>query len=278
MIVRLKEISKEFSSKLDDIETNHPEILDCANSVIVLCRRTLHELKGLLLQKDFKSIENEIEFFKNIKQVTAVPLVYYSELRSFELQFPMANANSQKKYINKKIAKLNRFFTQNIDFIQYIQQDHSHFDLQYFTREFAEPYHIVSSKFYFQDPDFTTARDMLLAKVKAYRKFINYLQNRQNSKTGINNYQSETITKKLQWTSTKAALTELVYGLYASGALNGGNADIIEIATALQKVFHFDLGDFYKIYAEIKFRKHSRTKFLDRATTNLISLMDDSEK
>lgn len=278
MIIRLEEISKEFLSKLNDIETSNPEIMDCANSSIILCRRTLHGLKSLLLQKDFKSIENEIEFFKNLKQVTAAPLVYYSEVRSFELQFPMANTDTQKKYINKKIAKLNRFFNHNIDFTQYIQKGHSHFDLQYFTRKFAEPYYIISSKFYFQDPDFTTARDMLLAKVKAYPKFISYLENRQTNKSNSNNYQDETSVKKLQWTSSKAALTELVYGLYASGALNGGNADIKEIAAALQKVFHFDLGNFYKIFAELKYRKHSRTKFLDRASTNLISLMDDSEK
>lgn len=280
MLVHLKEISNEFLSELNDIEAGNPNSMDCANDVIILCRRTLHSLKSLLLQKDFKSVENEIDFFRNIKQISATPLIYYSEVRSFELQFPMANTHKQRKYINKKLTKLNRFFNLNIDFVQYVEQGHTHFDQQYFTRTFLDSYHIISSKFYFQDPDFTTSRDMLLGKVKAYRRFIKYLQNRPTDKRqdyNTNQKKAFDSIPNLKWTSSKAALTELVYALYVNGALNHGNAEIKEIAIALQKVFHFDMGDFYKIYAEIKFRKNSRTKFMDTLSTGLISFMDESE-
>ncbi len=280
MIIHLEKISNEFLSQLKELEAGNPKIMDCANGSIILCRQTLHKLKGLLLEKDFESIENEIYFFKNIKQTSIIPLIYYSEVRSFELQFPVANISTQKKYINKKLTKLNRFFNLNIDFIQYIQQGHSHFDRQYFTRNFSDSYHIVSSKFYFQDPDFTTARDMLLGKVKAYRKFTKYLQNRLKSEKkgyATNEMEKEINISKLQWTSSKAGLTELIYALHASGALNHGNADIKEIACTLQHVFKFDLGDFYKIYAELKYRKNSRIKFLDTLSTGLISFMDESE-
>jgi len=116
MITRLKEVSNKFSSQLDEIEASNPEIMDCANSSIILCRQTLHELKNLLLQGEFKTVENEIEFFKSVKQTSIIPLIYYSEIRSFELQFPIANSISQKKYTNKKISKLNHFFNINIGF------------------------------------------------------------------------------------------------------------------------------------------------------------------
>ena len=174
----LKEISTEFLELLEEIESTHSTTIVRSNNAILLCRKTLYTLKKLVLEFNFDSHEDEIDFFKNTKQISIIPLIYYSEVRSFELQFPLANSTSQKKYINKKIAKLNRFFIYNIDFVQYIQQGHSHFDYQYFTRKFSDSYHIVSSKFYFQDPDFTTARDMLLGKVKAYQKFIEYLKNR----------------------------------------------------------------------------------------------------
>ena len=281
MLLHHKEVSNEFKSKLVAIETNTSNILDCANTSIILCRHTLHKQKSLLLKNGFDSLEDEIEFFKYIKQISATPLIYYSEVRSFELQFPMANMDTQRKYINKKISKLNRFFNLNIDFIQYIEQDHTHFDQQYFTRKFLDSFHIISSKFYFQDPDFTTARDMLLGKVKAYRRFIKYLQSRSTEKTqdySTNQPKPLDSIPNLKWTSSKAALTELVYALYVNGALNNGNAEIKEIAIAMQKVFYFDMGDFYKIYAEIKFRKNSRTKFLDTLSTGLISFMDESEK
>jgi len=281
MIEHLKEISNSFLIQQQLIESGNQKTMDRANLSIIHCRKTLSELKKIIQQNAFDSLEHEIEFFRNTKQISSMPLIYYSEVRSFELQFPVANAKTQRKFINKKIAKLNRFFSHNIDFVQYIQQGHSHFDNQYFTRNFQDSYHIVSSKFYFQDPDFTTARDMLLGKVLAYPKFVKYLQNKlENKEQGSRAIQMETSSNisKLQWTSSKAGLTELVYALYASGALNHGTADIKEIAFALQKVFHFDLGDFYKIYGELKFRKNSRTKFLDTLSIGLISLMNESEK
>mgnify|MGYP003641707016 CR=1 FL=1 len=277
----LKEISNEFLELLEEIESIHSTTLVRSNNAILLCRKTLYTLKNLVLESDFDSHEHEIYFFKNTKQISIMPLIYYSEVRSFELQFPVANSTSQKKYIKKKIAKLNRFFIYNIDFVQYIQQGHSHFDHQYFTRKFSDSYHIVSSKFYFQDPDFTTARDMLLGKVKAYQKFIDYLKNRLatiSQKITLGQSNKLTPSSNLHWTSSKAGLTELIYALHSTSSINNGDADIKEIAIALQNTFQFDLGDFYKTYAEIKTRKISRTKFLDTLSTGLTSFMEESEK
>ena len=275
MILELEHISNNFLSELNIIQKRNDDIMVCATKAIGLSRNTLNQFKRIIFENDFESIEDEVLFFKNIKQIPLEPLVYYSEIRSFELQFPMANISVQKKCITKKIAKLNRFFNYNIDFVQYTEQDFSHFDKHFYTRQYADTYHIISSKFYFQDPDFTTARDMLLSKVRAYRKFIKYLQSRlakEKSKT-IN-----TTSPKLKWTATKAALTELIYALHSSNSVNNGNTDIKFIAEALQSIFQFDLGDFYKVYAEIKSRKKSRTKFLDDLSKSLIIAMDNSEK
>ena len=82
----------------------------------------------------------------------------------------------------------------------------------------------------------------------------------------------------LQWTSSKTALTELIYALHHSRSINNGNADIKEIASVLQKVFHFDLGNFYKIFSEIKSRKTDRTKFLDNLSNGLLVQMENSEE
>ena len=82
----------------------------------------------------------------------------------------------------------------------------------------------------------------------------------------------------LQWTSSKSALTELIYALHYNQVINNGNADIKEIALAFQQILHFDMGDFYKIFSEIKSRKNSRTKFLDDLSSGLQSHMDTTEE
>lgn len=82
----------------------------------------------------------------------------------------------------------------------------------------------------------------------------------------------------LHWTSSKSALTELIYSLYHSNVINNGNLDIKELANALEDIFQVDLGDFYKIFAELKSRKKSRTKFLDELSIILQHQMDKSEE
>lgn len=53
---------------------------------------------------------------------------------------------------------------------------------------------------------------------------------------------------KLQWTSSKAALTELIYALQCSGAINGGAAELKEIANVTERIFNIDLIDYYRTF------------------------------
>jgi hypothetical protein len=56
--------------------------------------------------------------------------------------------------------------------------------------------------------------------------------------------------------------------------LNLGQTDIKEIAETLQNVFHYELGDFYKTFSEIRGRQKSKTKFLDELSLNLFAYME----
>jgi hypothetical protein len=265
-----------YSNELEKIKRSSISTIDKSREIIILSRNLLSTYKKHIIETDFAFVSEEVEFFKYHKQVALIQLIYYTEVRSFELQFPKSDSQIQKKHIKKKLRKLNRFYLYNIDFNQYIEANLNHFDKQYFTRNHLDNFSISSSKFYFQDPDFSTPRDMLLGKVKAYKLFIEYLKNRLQAITRKPSAIAD--NPNLKWTSTKSALTELIYALYYNRVINNGNIDIKEIAIALQSVFHFDLGDFYKIYSEIKSRKISRTKFLDDLSNGLQLQMDSSEE
>ena len=278
MITEFKEISNSFLSELNKIQTNNTGILDCANRAIILSRDVLHIFKKKLVKSKFLTLEEEVHFFKTTKQIVLKPLIYYSEIRSFELQYPKANIQTQKKYVRRKLENCNRFFAHNLDFVQYVENEQTHFDLHYYTRKFLDSLPIVSSKFYFQDPDFTTARDMLLGKTKAYKELIGYLQNRLSPKAkGTKKSSLNGTSHTLKWTASKAALTELIYALHCNSAINNGNSNIKELAEELQNILQFDLGDFYKTFSQIKSRKISRTKFLDDLSLGLITQMDKLE-
>lgn len=271
----------DFPSNTDDllkqlhqIELSNTNMLRKTNSAISLCRNLLSKLKKEIVLKGFASKNKEIDFFKVSKQIPLSNLIYYSEVRSFEMQFPRGCKKEQCKFINKKLKKLNRFFIYNMDFVKYIELKHTHLDDYYFMRCHSNNLNITHSQVYFFDTEFNTSHDLLLGKLKAYKRFIRFLENCLNKNT-INN--SSNKERNLEWTSTKVALTELVYALYHNNVFNNGSADIKDIADALQQSFNFELGDFYKVYSEIKLRKKSRTKFLDELSIGLSSEMNKSD-
>lgn len=168
-------LSKKFLKDLDDIKNRNQNILERASQSIKVCRKLLWVFKKEILKKGFNTIKDEVKFFKETKQIPLIKLIYFSEIYSFEIQLPKADKEDQLKSIKKKINKFNRFFLYNIDFGRYVDSGATNFDKEYYTRDYLDTFHITTSKFYFQDPEFCTPRDMLLSKYKAYYSLVNYL-------------------------------------------------------------------------------------------------------
>lgn len=275
--MELKLLYQKFEQELEAIEMQPSDILESSTLAINLSRDCLHTIKMEIIKHGFDNKNKEIEFFKVTKQIPLIPLIYYSEIRSFEIQFPKGNADCQRKYIKKKINKLNRFFLYNMDFVQYIDSGFTHFDEHYYTRDFLATYHITSSKFYFQDPDFSTSRDMLLGKVKAYKKFIIYLQNRFFQKKSFNSHDRDaSAISNLRWTGSKVALTELAIALKYSGSLNNGNISFKDTIVFLQNLFDIDLGEFHHTAMRLKNRSQP-TKFMDNLRSSVETWIEKSD-
>ncbi len=268
---------ENFKNSLYKVNNSTNTIESRSQEVILLSRNTLYSLKKGVIKNEFETVVEEILFFKSIKQIPLEQLIFYSEVRSFELQYPKADKLLQQKFIKKKLRKLNRFYLYNIDFIQYIEAGHTHFDKHYFTRDHLEFLPITSSKFYFQDPDFSTPRDMLLGKQKGYKLLITYLKRKLNNLNSVNGVE-DVYRSNLKWTASKTALTELIYALHYYRAINNGNAEIKQVALVLQNVFNLNLGDVYKIFSEIKSRKIKRTKFLNDLSDGLMTQMENAEE
>jgi hypothetical protein len=265
---------------LKQANENIPNIVKRSNHSIRLCHTLLSLFKKGVVNTGFESIEMEIYFFKTIKTVPSAHLLYHSQVRSFELEFPKTNLEVQRRFIKKRLNRLNRFYRNHIDFGEYLSSGRTHFDEHYFTRKYLNAFPILSPHIYFHDPDFSTPKDLLLSEFKAFDLFAVYMQNRMIDKSKLYNQKPTNLNShlNLQWTSSKSALTELIYALHYNQVINNGNADIKEIALAFQQILHFDMGDFYKIFSEIKSRKNSRTKFLDDLSSGLQSHMDTTEE
>lgn len=273
-------LSYKLLEELKEIKLHSKNILEQSYRSIEVCRNLLSTLKREVIAKGFDSIEAEIVFFKKIKQVPLVQLIYFSEIHSFEIQFPKADKNSQLKFIKKKISKLNRFFLYNLDFGQYVNSGATHFDKGYYTRDYLGSFPITTSKFYFQDPDFCTPRDMLLGKFKASNTLVIYLDERMsNLKNNLNVKEvKQRATEKIHWPFTNSDWVELVYALWYNGLRNQNGLSIMKVSQKLQEIFDYTPRDIYKTHQDIKGRKNSRTLFLDQLATSLLAEMDKSEE
>ncbi|MFO7719313.1 MAG: RteC domain-containing protein [Gillisia sp.] len=241
--------------------------------IIKYCREILEIYRVNIKPVKFKSISDEVQFFKEQKQIPLSELVFYIYLRSIELETTTPGKYS-RKLLCKHIKKINKFFQKNREFQKYVELEHTFMDEFYFTRGFLNKVESYDT-FLYRDPDFSTSHDVLLARLKAYQKLLPFFH---KQLALLDNPQGNFAFKHdLKWTSSKVALIELIYALHHSGAINNGSADIISIVTLLEEVFNLKLDNFYKKFADIKVRKGRRTKFLDELTWNFEQKLNQDE-
>ena len=271
-----EKLLNQLNTQLNQIEKHNKEITKQAKLSINYCRDILSKMNQIVLKNCFKNEESEIEFFKKTKIIPLLKLVFYSEILTFEIQYPKASKEEQINYIEKRIKKINKFYDYNIDFIQYAREEKTHFDKLYYTRINNNSYNFTNTKLYYRTPDFSTSHDILLGKLKGYDLLIVYLQNKLDNLQNLNpqNSTESSIISNLHWTSSKVDLTELIYAVHSSGTINNGSAGIKEIATAFEQMFNIDLGNYYHKYIEIRARKVNKSIFMDRLKESLMSNMD----
>lgn len=83
---------------------------------------------------------------------------------------------------------------------------------------------------------------------------------------------------KQSWTGSKVALIELVYALHSEGVFNNGASDLKDIVEYFETVFNIDLGQYRRVFLEIRARKSDRTKFLNTLNQVLIKRMDNTDE
>jgi|SRR5690606_4195916 len=274
-MLKYNEILNAFQNDLETIHTSGSQIIKQSNLAIVLCNNSLNAFRKMLEDSTFKSAEDEIYFFKHIKSVPLTQLIYFKEVRSFEMSVPKTTVEVKKHYITKQLKRIDKFFRKHFEFLQYIDQSFTHLDTLYFLRNKDDLYQLIHSGAYYFDMVFNTSHDQLYARIKACRIFMDYLRDRfntiDNPITQLNNQ-----NEPLQWTAPKVALIELIYALHASKTFNNGQTDIKQLANVFQNIFDCELGDYYKTFSEIKTRQKSKTKFLDELIYTLQEFISKS--
>lgn len=276
------EILNNFEKALDFLETEQDDILNKAEEGILITKRGLEQLRIIVLKRKFKSISDEIHFFKHIKPQVFSKLIYYQKLFNIESKRPRSSNKSQIKYFNKHINRLQNYFNDHLEFYHYYRRGGTSLDEHYFVRGKIDIRLFPDTFSFFIDDKFSTSHDTTVAIILAYDMLIVYLkteidklENYNPMEAAINPYQKQS---RLFWTANKTDLIELIYALQSTGAINSGTADIKEMATACERLFNIELGDYYRTYLEIRSRKTNQTKFLDKLKESLVSRIEDADE
>ncbi|KUJ56148.1 MULTISPECIES: RteC domain-containing protein [Bacteroidota] len=258
---------------INDLEIETDYSIQRIETAIKYIISSLSELKQFVIKKDFKSIQEEIYFFKHQKPVIVSKLIYYNAIYKIETKKPYGT-KCIRKYFTKELKKLKRFFDNNLDFYKYYRSHNSFLDENFFVRE-KHDIRLWLDTFYFEaDHRFSTSHDYKVAKIIANDLIQVYIEDQLNSI----NKQRKIESSMLTWTASKTDLTELIYALYAQGVFGNGKADIKLIVKSFESFCNIDLGDFYRTYLELKNRKLNRTKFLDTMHESLLKKMDEQDE
>ncbi|MCB0465555.1 MAG: RteC domain-containing protein [Aequorivita sp.] len=271
-----KEVLSHLESELEQLELENLNRYNCAEKAIALCRDSLRIMRERVLKKGFKDAEMECEFFKVVKPKVVGHLIHFINLVKMERHKPIGRGKEVHKFYMDQVAVLRRYFVEHQELYEYYNRGHSHHDLLFFSRNAHSPDWYRANITSIVDTNFSTPKDMILAKILGNTRTINYLEHkmaRKNTKA-FSNMEKKTT---LKWTGTKVDLVELVYALQASNMINNGNVGIKELAKDIEHLFSIELGDYYRIFLEIRTRKSNQSKLLDLLKISLINKIAEAD-
>jgi len=277
MLVREgKQLIEQLFSDIEVVNSNGSDRIAQLTACVDLIATAQAALKKLVLDNEFASTDEEIQFFKSIKPQLISSHYFYSRCLFLEMAKPGAAKKDIKKFIEKEQRSIKRFYDFNQNIVQYYRSGKKTMDQLLFLRGVNDvPNWLVRLRFD-QDERYSTAADHIISRILAYDKLSSYL----STELQISESEEPLIrpVRSMPWTGESINLVEMAYGIYFSKQLNNGKAGIGEIISFLEEIFEIKVGKPSRRFAEIKRRKRlSTTRFLDEMRDSLLRRIEDDE-
>ncbi|MCO6175880.1 RteC domain-containing protein [Flavobacterium sp. NRK F10] len=272
-------INIELNEQLNfiDLEIDN-QIKKCENAIDIILK-SINAIKKIVSKSSFKTDQEEIIFFKEIKPLFTSKLIFYNMVYKIEMKKPNGGNRILKKYYLNELLKLKAFFDNELEFYQYYRSGSTYLDYKYFQRGKFDIKLALDSYYFEADTSFSTSHDFKVAQILANDLIQLYLENQlimiENKDNSEKSQRKPNI--KLMWTGTKVALTELLYALHSEGVFNNGTVDLKDIAEYFEHTFDIDLGQYRRTFLEIRARKSDKTKFITALNEALLKRMNNSD-
>ena len=273
-----KSVLEKILHEEKNVELTTTNLIEECHHMMAYLQNALNELKKSLLEYGFPNEEDEIEFFRKTKPLILGKLIYYNKVYKIETCCPVGNGKMYYNYFSKQLAVIKKEYVEflcNSDFYRYYRSGRTDRDHIYFKRGNINYLEGLNSMVFEIDPEFSTFYDYKTARIIGNELLYNYLLSKINPDENPDAiFQKSHNSKDIFWTENKNALIELIYALYASGAISHGKIGIRKISLVFEILFNTRIGDLHHAFHRMKTRSGSRTIFLDLLKSSLEEYMD----
>lgn len=269
-----EQLLKALHKEITEVRNNETDAFKVLSAVLKLVRAALKKLREQLKKHPLKDEVEKVDFYKQIKPAFECLRIYELELYNMITDLPPGDSEMLRGHYKKEIAAVQRFFRHIAFHYNYYKLGATDLDAILFVPG-NEVQSVLVPEAPELDPEFSTAGSYLFAKIKAFEMLRDYLV-KKISGDEANGAWTELLKSLPQWTGEQVNLIELAYGLYYTGQLNHGNAEVKDIIALLEMVFKIKLNSAYHVFGNIRRRKvSSPTRFLDRMRDTIQQRVDE---
>lgn len=277
MIKHAEKLSQQMYNRLNEICSTGVTGLDYYKQCYEVTREAYYQLRLSIEKYKFSTEREEIEIFKTIIPKIHSETLYYIELMHIELQRPeFEERKIQLGFFKQQSNYYDQLLQRNIMLKLYHKIQREEEDSVLFSRKTVLPSFLPVEPIQEMEKNIPQA-SIELSKVIAYKSILKYVSEQIAKLKNKNGDQNTKDPVFVEWTTNKVALIELAYALHSAKCINNGKAEVKKIITALEQLFHVDLGPFYRTFQNIRIRQSSRTAFLDELKEKLIQRMDETD-
>lgn len=277
---KISALLTNLNEQLNFIDLEIDNQIQKSEKAIEVILTSIYNLKKVIIKSGFKSETEEIQFFKELKPQFTSKLIYYNIVYKIEMKRPNGGNRILKKYYHNELQKLKAYFDNELDFYKYYRSGSSYLDYKYFLRGKYDIKLALDSYYFETDTTFSTSHDFKVARILANDLIQLYLEDQlimiENKDLGDKSQRKPNV--KMIWTASKVALIELMYALHTEGVFNNGAADLKDIADYFEHTFDIDLGQYRRVFLEIRARKSEKSKFITTLNEALLKRMEKSDE
>lgn len=278
MKLTLLTINEEINAHIELVETEYQhDYSKIAELSIQYVSRRLEHVKEKFEREENIGSSEEIFYFKHIKAHLSALIQYYALVQRIELGKPPRKKRKLKTYYLKVLNKIKRKLRKKNFYYNYYKANSTYLDPQLFLRVSQDIFCTTGAYILDIDKRNNTPAVHVFAQIEAYEMLRHYLKKKIKAFADKTGAPPAGRSNQLKWTTSKVDLIELVYALHAAGVFNNGRADVKEIAECLQRIFDVDLGQYNRVFYDIRARKINKTKFLDALKDGLKKRMNETD-